>query len=231
MSVEPWIDACPRSAMMPPPGRPMLPEQQLEDRAGADHLHAGGVLRPADGVAERGRALAARVARSARRRPEEVLGRDAADPLDHLRRVAREVARAGCWKTQRGCCSVSSRLTSPVIMPAPVLLLERLRGVLALAGRRRRSRRPRTSTSCGRTRRSRGRSREKTPPRSSVSWKLLVDQRRGVRVVQDVLLEVRLGLDHVADQPAEERDVACPRGSARAGRPARSCARSAGRRG
>jgi hypothetical protein len=25
MSVEPWIDACPRSAMMPPPGRPMLP--------------------------------------------------------------------------------------------------------------------------------------------------------------------------------------------------------------
>ena len=25
MSVEPWIDACPRSAMIPPPGRPMLP--------------------------------------------------------------------------------------------------------------------------------------------------------------------------------------------------------------
>ncbi len=25
MSVEPWIEACPRSAMMPPPGRPVLP--------------------------------------------------------------------------------------------------------------------------------------------------------------------------------------------------------------
>jgi hypothetical protein len=25
MSVEPWIDAWPRSATMPPPGRPMLP--------------------------------------------------------------------------------------------------------------------------------------------------------------------------------------------------------------
>ena len=25
MSVEPWIDAWPRSAMMPPPGRPMFP--------------------------------------------------------------------------------------------------------------------------------------------------------------------------------------------------------------
>ena len=44
-------------------------EQQLEDRAGADHLHAGGVLRPADRVDERGRALAARSWRSACRRP------------------------------------------------------------------------------------------------------------------------------------------------------------------
>jgi hypothetical protein len=25
MSLEPWIVACPRIAMMPPPGRPMLP--------------------------------------------------------------------------------------------------------------------------------------------------------------------------------------------------------------
>jgi hypothetical protein len=25
MSVEPWMFACPRSARMPPPGRPMLP--------------------------------------------------------------------------------------------------------------------------------------------------------------------------------------------------------------
>ena len=27
MSVEPWIDAWPRRAMMPPPGRPMLPSR------------------------------------------------------------------------------------------------------------------------------------------------------------------------------------------------------------
>ena len=25
MSVEPWMEACPRSARIPPPGRPMLP--------------------------------------------------------------------------------------------------------------------------------------------------------------------------------------------------------------
>jgi hypothetical protein len=27
MSVEPWIEAWPRSARMPPPGRPMLPSR------------------------------------------------------------------------------------------------------------------------------------------------------------------------------------------------------------
>jgi hypothetical protein len=25
MSVDPWIEQCPRSAMIPPPGRPILP--------------------------------------------------------------------------------------------------------------------------------------------------------------------------------------------------------------
>jgi len=35
----------------------------------------------------------------------------------------------------------------------------------------------------------------------------LVDDRRRVRVVQDVLAEVGLRLQHVADEPAEERDV------------------------
>ena len=43
-------------------------EQQLQDRRRADHLRARGVLGPADGVTERGRALAAGVAGSARRR-------------------------------------------------------------------------------------------------------------------------------------------------------------------
>ena len=67
-------------------------EQQLEDRAGADHLHAGGVLRPADRVEERRRALAARVADQRLGHLQELLARDAADLLDHLGRVAREVA-------------------------------------------------------------------------------------------------------------------------------------------
>ncbi len=37
---------------MPPPGRPDVAQQQLEDRRGADELRAQGVLGPADRVAE-----------------------------------------------------------------------------------------------------------------------------------------------------------------------------------
>ena len=78
-------------------------EQELQDRAGADHLHAGGVLRPADRVDRAPRALAARVARSARRRPRRNCSRrDAADALDHLGRVAREVALAGSGTRSAG---------------------------------------------------------------------------------------------------------------------------------
>ena len=33
MSVEPWMVACPRSAMMPPPGRPMLPSSSCRIEA------------------------------------------------------------------------------------------------------------------------------------------------------------------------------------------------------
>ncbi len=91
MSVEPWMLAWPRSAMMPPPGRPMLPSSSLQDRGGADHLRADAVVGPADGVAEGGGALAAAVAGQRVGDLRELLGLDAADLLHHLRGVAREV--------------------------------------------------------------------------------------------------------------------------------------------
>ena len=53
MSVEPWIVAWPRSARMPPPGRPMLPSSSCTSVAVRISLHAGGVLGPADRVADR----------------------------------------------------------------------------------------------------------------------------------------------------------------------------------
>ena len=53
-----------------PAARPAdVAEQELDDRGGADELDADRVLRPADGVDERARALAARSSRRAPRRP------------------------------------------------------------------------------------------------------------------------------------------------------------------
>src|SRR5205823_6150342 len=54
-------------------------------------LDADGVLRPPDGVHERGRTLAARVRAQRLGDLEEGGSRDAAGLLDHLRRVAAEV--------------------------------------------------------------------------------------------------------------------------------------------
>ena len=71
---------------------PDVAEEQLQDRGGADDLHACGMLRPADGVADRRSFLAAGGAREHVGDFEEVLSPDAAEPLHHLRRVARKVA-------------------------------------------------------------------------------------------------------------------------------------------
>ena len=71
---------------------PDVPEQELDDRRGADVLHADRVLRPADGVDERARALAAGVVAQRFRDLEEVLLRTAAQLGDELGRVARVVA-------------------------------------------------------------------------------------------------------------------------------------------
>jgi hypothetical protein len=61
MSVEPWIDAWPRSATMPGAGASDVAQQQLQQRRAADDLHAVGVLRPGHGVGNRTRALGAGV--------------------------------------------------------------------------------------------------------------------------------------------------------------------------
>ena len=65
-----------------------VPEQLLDDRRGADVLHAHGVLGPADGVAERTGLLASRVLRDRLAVVDELLGRATARLRDELRRVA-----------------------------------------------------------------------------------------------------------------------------------------------
>ena len=66
-------------------------EQQLQDRRRADDLHADRMLRESDRVADRRGAVRPRARGVAIGDLEERLARDAADALDHLRRVAREV--------------------------------------------------------------------------------------------------------------------------------------------
>ncbi len=75
----------------PAAGPAHVPEQELDDRRGADVLDADGVLRPSDRVDERRRALPTRALAERFGHLEELLLRHAADPLHHLRRVAAEV--------------------------------------------------------------------------------------------------------------------------------------------
>ena len=85
--------AWPRSARIPPPGRPMLPEQQLDDRRGADVLDADGVLGPAHRVARAPRcARGPEFSHSASATSQEVSRGNAAELLHQLGRVAAEVA-------------------------------------------------------------------------------------------------------------------------------------------
>ena len=67
-------------------------QEELDDGRGADVLHADRVLGPADGVAEGGGALPARVAAQGLGHRQELVPGDAAHLLHHLGRVAGVVA-------------------------------------------------------------------------------------------------------------------------------------------
>ena len=69
-------------------------EQELQHRGGADDLRPEGVLRPPDRIDDRGDLLHVAVGANRREqvgRSQKLIARDAGDPLDHLRRVARVV--------------------------------------------------------------------------------------------------------------------------------------------
>ncbi len=196
---------------MPPQGHDAaawpahVAQQQLQDRAGADHLRAGGVLGEADGVAPHRRALAPRVLHQLVGDGLEVLRRDAADALDHLRRVAAEVA----LEDLEDAAGVLQRLVALELARVHArarALLEALRGVLARTGRRRHLAalvHPRTAVVHPRL----GVEAAEQPAEVLRVLEVLAHERRGVRVVDDVVLEVALRLEHVADEAAEERDV------------------------
>ena len=88
----PWMLQWPRSARMPPPGRPGFPKQGLHDAGGANDLHASGVVGPSDGIAKGAGALAAGILRQRINDLEKSFLRAARDPFDHVGRVARVMA-------------------------------------------------------------------------------------------------------------------------------------------
>src|SRR5947209_9808667 len=72
-------------------GTAHVAQQQLQNAGRPNDLRAVALLRPADRVANRGRALAAGVLRQDLRNLEKLLSRRAADALHHFRRVAGEM--------------------------------------------------------------------------------------------------------------------------------------------
>ena len=88
MSVEPWMRGVAAHGHDAAAGPAHVAQQQLQDAGGADHLHAGRVLRPADRVDDRAGALAAGILAQHLRDPDDLLGRAAADLRHDFRRVA-----------------------------------------------------------------------------------------------------------------------------------------------
>jgi hypothetical protein len=74
------------------PRPPHVAEQQLQQRAAADHLGPVGVLGPGHGVGERRGPIGAGVVQDGLGHLEEGVARAAGHSLDHLGRVAAEVA-------------------------------------------------------------------------------------------------------------------------------------------
>ena len=220
MSVEPWIDAWPRSAMIPPPGRPMLPEQQLEDRRGR-----GCTARRPCAASSRPRRRTPTCARG----PELSHSASATwrncsrgmphDSLDHLRRVAREVALedledaarvlerlVGCGRlgrrsfrrgsrgvrSTRRCSALDLALSGRRAVASPPSYCQVVGSYVPLSGRSRR--------------------RGRRGPRCRGSRSLTIVA--AFVYADDVLAELTAVLEDVVDDPAEERDVASRRGSA-----------------
>ena len=192
-------------------------QQQLEDRAGPDVLHAHAVLGPADAVDQRGGPLPAGVLRPRPADREEVLLGDAADLLDDLGGVAGVVPLEDLEDAHR----VLQRLVARRLradLHAVRLVLHAARGVALLGGvagvvglgapeilvvvllrelPARRVVRPRLGVEAG-----------EQPVEVVDVLELVADDVRRVGVADDVLAEVQLVLQDVVDDPAEERDVA-----------------------
>ena len=150
----------------PAAGTAHVAEQQLDDRRAADVLHAGRVVRPADRVDPRRRALAAAVGGHRLADLQELVLRNAADLLDDLGGVAGVVALEHLVDAARVLqrlvaldARVLQRGAAAAELVAAVGVLLALLLALGSSGACLLGRGRRTATTRRRTTRSRGRSR------------------------------------------------------------------------
>ena len=228
MSVEPWIDAWPRSARIAAAGPADVAEQELDDRRGTDVLDADRVLRPADRVAERRSSARGPSSRTAPRRPRRTPPRCSRTRRRRAPACSGAKWRFRIWKTQRGCCSVGSssggspserRAGAAVPDCCPfareALLAPAGGGVhvhaLVLPARR-------VVLLCSRL------PAREEPVEVLGVGEVLADDHRSIRVVDDVLLEPRVVLEDVVDDARRGRRCPSRPGSRPTASPSRSCA-------
>src|SRR3989454_303816 len=165
----------------PAPGTADVPEQDLQHTQRADVLHAVGVLGEVQRVRDGPRLFRTGGAAVELGHLLELRLRDAAHPFDHIQGVAAVVTLHELEDGVR----ILQREIAPGVALAVELVLP-ARPVIGLLGR---------VVSGEETVEVGGRLERR------------VDQERGVRVVDDVVLEVEVVLDGVVDQTAEEHDV------------------------
>ena len=197
-------------------GTSHIPKEQLDDRCATDVLHADGVLRPTNGVDPCGGPLAPAVGGDRFAHLGELIRRHAADLLDHLRRVSRVVTLQYLKDAERvfqafvapDLAVWQRRAVTSKLVPSPA----RLRAGLPVRHRAR-------SRGCGglhalvRPARRVIRSRLRIEAREEAAQligvlEVLADDRRSVRVADDVLAEVLLLAQDVVDDAAKEGDIA-----------------------
>ena len=192
-----------------------VPEQELDDRRGADHLDADRVLRPADRVDERRRPSRPELSQSVSRR-RGTPRRCSRTPRRRTPACSARSGASGSGTRSAGAAAsrprpAARRASSPPPCPPWPDCSPCDRAAWKPSSRCP----PRRARPCPRTARSStsylpfsGSQPEKRPSLSSVSGNSLVDDHRRVRVAHDVLVELALVLEDVVDDAAEEGDVA-----------------------
>src|SRR5947209_1439005 len=160
-----------------------IAQQQLNDGGGADNLHALRLLGPANRVTDGGCALPPRILDQGLRNLQPLFARHAAHLFYHLRCIAREMAahylEYTAWMLQRRVAQWPPVFV-PFIIPTALISIRLRVKIIA---------------------------REESIQLFGI-FEVLAHQRGGVGVMHDVVMEVAIVLEQVANNRSQEDDVA-----------------------